>query len=271
MNIVNMNRPLLRAYRATLSYDGSGFKGSQLQKDVRTVVGEVSKALSKVLGHPSRPKMASRTDSGVHATGQVMGFRTSSARTADEIRKGLNSLLPHDIRITDCSEVGFDFHPRHSALGKMYSYRIFRARELSPMLRTQVFFVPEEKPFNYDLFESVAKEFEGTHDFRSFSPRLMEGENPVKQIFKVQVGKQGQLLEIKFTGSGFLYQMVRRMVGLLIAVAQGREKPSAVKMALNNPHQGIVIYNAQPQGLVLEKIFYEDYEIQKVIEGSAGS
>jgi tRNA pseudouridine38-40 synthase len=201
-----MNRPLLRAFRAVISYDGSGFKGSQLQRDMRTVVGEVSKALSKVLDHPARPRMASRTDSGVHATGQVIGFRTSSSRTPEQIRKGLNALLPDDIRVLDCLEVDLDFNPRHSAMGKVYLYRMLRAGECPPMMRSYVLFLPDEKPFDVRAFKSEARVLEGEHDFRSFSPRLEPGEKPVKTIWRIVAAQTNNppLIEVRIAGSGFL-------------------------------------------------------------------
>jgi tRNA pseudouridine38-40 synthase len=265
-----MDRSLIRAFRATLAYDGSGFKGAQLQPDARTVVGVVSTALSKVLDHPVRPRIAGRTDSGVHATGQVISFRTSASRTPDQIRKALNSLLPDDIRVTDCREVDFDFSPRHSAIGKVYGYRILRSRELPPLSRNYVLFIPEEKPFDLNLLKSEARNLEGEHDFRSFSPRLEPGENPVKTIWKVAAIENLPIIEIRFAGSGFLYQMVRRMMGLMLAVSQGRKKSGSVKAAIENPDKGKVTYNAQPQGLVLEKVLYSKDELDEALRAMIG-
>jgi tRNA pseudouridine38-40 synthase len=270
-NIEITNRPLLRNFRATVAYDGTGFSGSQLQKVDRTIESELNKALSKILAHPVRVKSASRTDSGVHATGQVISFRTSAPRTLEELYQGLNSILPGDIRITDCRETGFDFHPRYSAVGKVYLYRILRARELPPTSRHYVLFVEDHKPFDLDLLVSYAKEFEGKRDFRSFSPRLEEGENPVKEIYLVDVREDGQLVEIRFIGSGFLYQMVRRMTGLLLAVTQGKESYKAVSEALINPEKGRVKYNAKPGGLFLEKVLYSDNDLEEALSKLAGS
>ena len=256
-----MNRPLLRAIRATLEYDGSGFSGSQLQKSDRTVLSEVNAALSKLLDHPVRAKISSRTDAGVHAFGQVIGFRTSAPRQIDEIRHGLNGLLPDDIRATDVAETDFRFHPRYSAVGKVYLYRILRMKELPPMKRNYVLFIEEHKPFDFSVLERALKVLEGEHDFRSFSPRLEPGENPVKVIRKTSVTRDGDLTEIRFIGSGFLYQMVRRMVGLLIAVVQGREPESAVRSAIESPDLGSVRYNANPKGLILEKVLFTEDEL----------
>ncbi len=265
-----MNRPLLRAIRATLAYDGSAFSGSQLQKADRTVASEVNKALEKVLAHPVRVKVASRTDAGVHATGQVISFRTGSPRTPGEVYRALNGLLPGDIRVTECSEADFSFHPRYSARGKAYLYRILRAKELPPMSREYVLFIEETRRFDPDALEKVAEVFEGEHDFRSFSPRLEEGENPVKTIRRVLVKQDGSLTEVRFYGSGFLYQMVRRMMGLLVATAEGREPGSAAKEALQSPVTGAVKYNASPKGLFLERVFYADAEMAEAIGKAVG-
>jgi tRNA pseudouridine38-40 synthase len=270
LNIDIMNRPLLRAFRATVAYDGTSYSGCQLQKYDKSVLSEINTALSKILAHPVRAKAASRTDARVHATGQVISFLTSAPRTADEIRRGMNSLLPGDIRITDCRETDFDFNPRHSAIGKVYLYKILRARELQPTQRRYVLFIEEHKPFDIGFLRSLAKELEGEHDYRSFSPRLEPGENPVKTIWKVSVGGDKTLTEIRFIGSGFLYQMIRRMVGLMIAVVQGREPRDAVRKALKNPVKGSVVYNAQPQGLYLEKVMYSKSEFEEMI-GEVGS
>lgn len=264
-NIEILNRPLLRNIRATVAYDGSGFSGSQLQADGRTVSSELNKALSKLLAHPVRVKLASRTDAGVHSTGQVISFRTSAPRTIDEIYQGMNSLLPGDVRLTDVREMDFGFHPRYSAVAKVYLYRIMRARELPPMSRQYVLFIEEHKPFDFGLLTQLACEFEGKHDFRSFSPRLEDGENPMKTIHRVKVKQDGQLTEIRYVGSGFLYQMVRRMTGLLLAVVQGREKIDSVKKALINPQKGAVRFNADPKGLFLEKIFFSDDELKEYV------
>jgi len=270
-NIETLNRPLLRNIRATVAYDGSEFSGSQLQASDRTVANELNKALSKILAHPVRVKLASRTDAGVHSTGQVISFRTSAPRTVDEIHQGMNSLLPGDLRLTDVTEADFGFHPRYSAVAKVYLYRILRAKELPPTSRHYVLFIEEHKPFDFDLLENLASEFEGEHDYRSFSPRLEEGENPVKKIYRAQIGRNGQLIEIRFVGSGFLYQMVRRMAGLMIAVVQGREDLDAVAKALVNPDKGSVKYNADPKGLFLEKVIFSKDELDEVVRKMDGS
>jgi tRNA pseudouridine38-40 synthase len=263
--IVIMNRPLLRNFRAVIAYDGGGFCGSQLQKDGRTVLSELNKALTKVLAHPVRAKIASRTDAGVHATGQVISFRTSAPREPEEIYRALNGLLPGDIRVTDCREAGFDFHPRYSALGKVYLYRILRAKQLAPMSRQYVLFIEEHKPYDLELVKKCAARIEGEHDFRSFSPRLEDGENPVKNIYGIGINTDGELTEVRIAGSGFLYQMVRRIMGLLIAIAQGRESSGAVAEALKNPETGKVRYNAAPQGLFLERVMYTGEEVDEAL------
>lgn len=258
-----MDRPLIRAYRATVAYDGSGFSGSQIQVNDRTVMGEINFALSTICNHPVRATAASRTDSGVHASGQVIGFRTSSPRTAGDIRSGLNGLLPDDVRITDCRETGFDFHPRYSAVGKEYLYRILRAKELPPMDRKYVLFIENHKPFSLDKLVECGFQLEGTRDFRSFSPRLEAGENPEKTIRKVKVTSDGTITDIRYYGSGFLYQMVRRMVGAMLAIVQGREKDDLILNALENPQTGLIPYNAKPCGLFLERVFYSEEELNQ--------
>ncbi len=271
VNLEIMNRPLLRAFRITLAYDGSGFAGSQLQKNDRTVVSVVNRVLTRVLAHPVRVKVASRTDAGVHATGQVISFRTSAPRSTDEIYRALNGLLPGDVRATEVREVDFGFHARYSSVGKGYLYRILRAKELPPMSRHYVLFIEEHKPFDLDAVRNAAAELEGEHDFRSFSPRLEEGENPVKTIRRVKVIEDEPLIEIRFTGSGFLYQMIRRMTGLLIAIAQGRENEGAAGKALANPEKGSIRYNASPKGLFLERVLYSDKEMLEAAGDTVGS
>lgn len=254
-----------------MAYDGGGYRGSQLQRTGRTVLGEINRALVGILAHPVRARAASRTDAGVHATGQVVAFRTSAPRTADEIRRGVNSLLPGDVRITECREVDFEFHPRYSAVGKVYLYRFLRAVALPPMSRKYVLFLPEEKPFDIGALRKASEAFEGEHDFRSFTPRLLEGEKPLKTMWRVAVKRDDPIVEVRFLGSGFLYQMARRMTGLLVAIAQGREPADAVRKALNEPVVAAVPYNAAPRGLFLEKVLYSDEEIRETKETMVGS
>lgn len=255
-----MNRPLIQAFKAIVAYDGTGYAGSQLQENAPSVMGEINSALARILDHSVRVKAASRTDAGVHATGQVIGFRTSADRQPDEIRRGLNSLLPDSIRIMYVAEADFKFHPRHSAVGKVYRYRMYRGEVLPPMLRNYALFIDSSKPFYPDGIALVIKSFKGKHDFSSFTPRLEDGENPVKDIWGTDVLIRPPGIEFVFAGSGFLYQMARRMAGLALAVGQDREFRDSVIDALSNPVVGKVIYNAKPLGLFLERVIYSEKE-----------
>ena len=243
-----------RNFSARVAYDGTAYAGFQLQPNEPTVQGELEKALAKVLGGEIRVHAASRTDAGVHSLGQVMSFHNATSLPAEEIEKAMNALLSSDIRIGPMVERDDDFHARFSAKGKRYIYRIYRGERESPFLNRYSLWVWGD--LDVDRMKMAVSYFQGSRDYRSFSPRLNEGENPVKKLFGVWVEERGELMEILMAGSGFLYQMARRIAASLIEVAKGGLKQDEIDGWLANPEVGACRFVLPAKGLFLMDVMY---------------
>ena len=243
-----------RNFSARVAYDGTAYAGFQLQLNEPTVQGELEKALAKVLGGEIRVHAASRTDAGAHSLGQVISFRGTTSLPAGEIERAVNALLSSDIRIGPMVERDGDFHARFSAKGKRYIYRIYRGERESPFLNRYSLWVWGD--LDVDRMKMAVSYFQGSRDYRSFSPRLNEGEDPVKKLFGVWVEERGELLEILMAGSGFLYQMARRIAASLIEVAKGGLRQDEIDGWLANPEVGACKLLLPAKGLFLMEVMY---------------
>lgn len=246
-------------YKIILAYDGTEFSGSQRQAEARTVQGVLETALRKVGWRDPSIMLAGRTDSGVHASGQVAAFDLSWKHSADDLRHALNAVLPDDAAVRNVSEIGADFHPRFDATWRSYSYKILCDSTRHPLKERFVWRVWPEPAL--DKLQRAADELVGIHDFAAFGrPTSPEGSTvrEVSQaIWHVEDGDYCRLtFEVK--GNAFLYHMVRRMVNVQIAVGQGKLDPMVIAEALSRPEsypmfQGL----APPQGLILSNVLYE--------------
>lgn len=210
----------MRNIRIRLAYDGAAYSGWQVQPGQPTIQAEVESALGRIEGHTVKVHGSGRTDSGVHALAQVASFGLENPIPLENLKRALNRLLPRDIRVLDCGEAPATFHARHSAVAKSYEYRIHRGEVCPPFLRGYVYHHP------YLLDEAAmmagAAAFEGEHDFRSFaSSGGNEMESSVRTIFFSRLEREGDLLVYRVRGSGFLYHMVRNLVGTLLEVGRG--------------------------------------------------
>jgi tRNA pseudouridine38-40 synthase len=243
-----------RNFSARVAYDGTAYSGFQLQSNAPTVQGEIEKALGKVFGGEIRLHASSRTDAGVHAVGQVISFRRATSIPADEIERAVNAVLSPDIRIGPVMERDDDFHARYSVKGKHYIYRIHRGDRESPFLDRYALWIWGD--LDVDQMNWTTSLFSGKRDCRSFSPRLDEGEEPVKKIFSVWIEKHGDLLEISMAGSGFLYQMARRIAASIVEVGKGALKREEVEGWLANPEVGACKIMLPAKGLFLMDVMY---------------
>ena len=183
-----------------------------------------------------------------------MSFHSATSLPAEEIEKAMNALLSSDIRIGPMVERDDDFHARFSAKGKRYIYRIYRGERESPFLNRYSLWVWGD--LDVDRMKMAVSYFQGSRDYRSFSPRLNEGENPVKKLFGVWVEERGELMEILMAGSGFLYQMARRIAASLIEVAKGGLKQDEIDGWLANPEVGACRFVLPAKGLFLMDVMY---------------
>ncbi len=237
--------------RLTVAYDGTNYHGWQLQDNGNTIEAELNKGLSELLGEEIRVIGASRTDSKVHALGNVAVFDTVSRMPAGKISYALNQRLPEDIRIQKSQEVPADWHPRRCESRKTYEYRIYRAEFPMPVKRLYSYFVYQ--PLDVGRMREAAAYLEGEHDFKSFCQTGAQVESTVRTIHSLWVEEQESDLIIRVCGNGFLYNMVRIIVGTLIEVGQGRREPESMQEILGALDRAAAGPTAPAHGLTLVK------------------
>lgn len=244
----------MRNIKVIIEYDGTGFSGWQQQLNGRTVQEEVSKALKAITGKEVKVNGSGRTDSGVHAKGQVASFLFESSMATERIPLALNSLLPEDISIIEAHQVPLDFHARYSATGKQYYYQILHGCKRSPLLRNYSHHIP--KALDVSLMKEASVLFMGTHDFKAFMSTGTSISDTVRTINKIDFYEDNNLLKVSFRGNGFLYNMVRIMVGTLIDIGLGRRTSAVITKALETGDRNQAGPTAPPHGLYLDKVFY---------------
>lgn len=244
----------------TVAYDGTAYCGWQIQPNGNTIEAELIKALEELLQHPVKLIGASRTDAGVHAEGNVAVFDTTVRMPASRIAFALNTYLPSDIRIQESKEVPATFHPRYCNTQKTYVYRILNRQIPDPCRRLYAFFY--YRPLNETAMQAAADYLVGTHDFTSFATHKPEITNHVRTIESLDVTREGDLITIRITGNGFLYNMVRIIAGTLIRVGTGDLSPAKMPAILAAKDRFASAETARPEGLTLVRIAYPDGDDQ---------
>ena len=236
-----LNRPEKekKRVRLTVAYDGTNYHGWQIQNNGITIESELNRCLTDLLREPVEVIGASRTDSGVHALGNIAVFDTTSRMPAEKISYALNQRLPEDIRIQKSEQVPQDWHPRRCDSRKTYEYRIYRAQFPMPVKRLYSLFT------YYEL---------GEHDFKSFCQTGAQVESTVRTIYSVEVEEQGDNdLVIRVCGNGFLYNMVRIIAGTLLDIGQGKRDPMDIFTILEAKDRSAAGPTAPAHGLTLVK------------------
>ena len=241
--------------KLTISYDGTNYCGWQIQPNGITIEEVINKTLQKLTGEPILVIGASRTDSGVHAMGNVAVFDTESTIPADRFAMALNQRLPEDIVIVKSEEVPLDFHPRYCDCSKTYEYHIINTRIPIPTKRLTNYFVSYN--LNLDHMRQAAAYLVGEHDFVSFCNVRTDVENTVRTINALDIIENGNEITIRITGNGFLYNMVRIIVGTLIRVGRGFYTPEKVKEILEAKDRKAAGVTAPAHGLMLMEINYQ--------------
>lgn len=245
----------MRNFKLILEYDGTDYFGWQVQRDAKrhpTVQGAVEKALAELFGCQIRVTGAGRTDAGVHALGQVAGFQAETRLCPERIRKALNRYLPQDILVTEVFEVPPEFHARFSALTKRYRYVIYNGIYPSVFYRRYV----DHCSYSLDLelMNEAARLLEGEHDFSG----VVDGkeQNKVRTVHKIEIENRNNIIHIDITGNGFLYKMVRRLVGILIDAGRKKIGLPEVEKILQRKHKGTRVVTAPARGLTLMEVVY---------------
>jgi tRNA pseudouridine38-40 synthase len=241
-------------WRATCAYDGGDFLGWQSQKGGGTVQDFLEKRLGEVLQRPVRIHGSGRTDAGVHAQAQVFHFDAEWTHGAESLQRALRTGLPRGLQVTSVRKARGDFHARYQAKGKRYRYRIFLG-EASPFERRYCWSLGKRK-LDVGAMQAGAKLLVGKHDFSAFSGQLDEGEDPVKDLRKLEVKQRGRRVDVVAEGSGFLYKMARGLTGALVGVGLGKLTPEDLARMLKERRRTHVVETAPAQGLCLEKVFY---------------
>jgi len=239
----------MKRIKLTVAYDGTDFHGWQLQPGVRTVEGDLNRALSMLLGEEIQVIGASRTDSGVHALCNVAVFDTKTRIPAQKLPFALNQRLPEDVRIRHGEEVAGDFHPRRCRSRKTYEYRILNSKFPIPTKRRYSHFC--YVPLDIKKMREAAAYLVGEHDFASFCAAASGAETTVRTIYGLTVEKEGEEILIRVCGSGFLYNMVRIIAGTLMEVGRGHIKPGQIEQILQAKNRQAAGPTAPACGLTL--------------------
>lgn len=248
----------MQNFKLTIEYDGATFKGWQRQaKGERTVQGELERVLCSIFKVEQITTIASgRTDSGVHALGQVVSVKAQTKMTPQQLRDALNAWLPKDIAVIAVKRVALDFHAQYHVKQKTYRYSILNREYPSALLRERVLYFPYE--LDIKSMKEAVKVLVGKHDFKSFQAHdpLRADKQTVRTISKIQIRKKGALIEIDVTADGFLYKMVRNIVGALIAVGRGKMAKKELITLLNAKDRTKGPATVAASGLALLKVVY---------------
>jgi tRNA pseudouridine38-40 synthase len=245
----------VRTIKLIIEYDGSNYLGWQIQPNGETIQGVIQDCLKRLTGESLHVMSSGRTDSGVHALGQVAHFRTESRMDANAFQRALNSLLPEDIVIRRAEEVQADFHARRSAKSKVYEYRILNRATPPAIDRQYVWHVPQK--LNLDEMKKATHNLMGEHDFSAFRSVGSSTHSSVRNILRTDWKKgKGGLLRFEIEASGFLKQMVRAIVGTLVEVGRGKISAQEFKRILDSKDRKEAGPTAPARGLFLKEVKY---------------
>lgn len=241
-------------YKIIIQYDGSIFNGWQFQKESKTVQGEIENALKKISGYDSRIPVhgSGRTDTGVHAKGQVAHFDMNTKLGTDKLRNAINANISNFCRVMKVLKVNNDFHSRFDAKRRFYRYQIYNGESL--LYKNQAWL---KKHIDIKKLNAISKIILGKHDFLSFSKFRPNQLNTECEIYTSEWVSNEKMTVYNIVGNRFLHHMVRYLVGTIIKVAEGLYNIEKFKSLLNEPRKNVQIYKAPPNGLILARVDYE--------------
>ncbi|WP_028399804.1 tRNA pseudouridine(38-40) synthase TruA [Ectobacillus panaciterrae] len=240
-------------YKLIIQYDGGRYKGWQrLGNDENTIQGKIENVLSEMVGKKIEIIGCSRTDAGVHALAQIANFKIDENLTESEIKNYLNRYLPQDISITQVMSVPERFHARYNSKAKTYVYKIWNEEHTNPFMRKYSMHI--EQKLNMERMKKACQYFIGEHDFTAFSNAKSKKKSMVREIYSIDIVENGGFIQIRVRGNGFLYNMVRKIVGTLIEVGSGERDAEDIPRILDSKDRSQVSCLAEAGGLHLEKI-----------------
>jgi tRNA pseudouridine38-40 synthase len=243
-----------RTLKLVISYDGTGYCGWETQKNGLAIQEVIERAIKKITGEDVALEGSGRTDAGVHAVGQVATFRLKHRILAKKLMLGLNATIPDDIAVLDATDVAPGFHARFSAISKTYRYTILNDRVRRPLLLNQVYHFPQ--PLDAAAMHEAAQALVGTHDFRAFAKEADRKRSCVRTISRADVARDGHLITVEVTGSGFLYNMIRIITGTLIDVGLGRRPKDVLAKLVDGGRRVHAGFTVPPSGLCLLSVDY---------------
>ncbi|MFM8770976.1 MAG: tRNA pseudouridine(38-40) synthase TruA [Candidatus Kapaibacterium sp.] len=250
-------------FRFTVEYEGTRYSGWQVQKNARTVQGEIIGALRQVLGSDDFEFMGSgRTDAGVHALGQIAHLEARTMLSPHVMRMKINDLLPSDVNIIEISKTQPKFHARHHAISRSYVYQISQRR--TAFGKRYVWWIKDE--LNIEAMKGACRIFEGFHDFRSFTQDDPEAKSTTVDLEVCQLHVHGPLILINIRGSHFLWRMVRQMIGMIVECGRGALTPDHLAELLRNESSFPATKTAPPSGLFLHHVHYDKHEERPLVQ-----
>lgn len=237
-----------------ISYLGTNYHGWQVQPNGVTVQEKMQDAIETLYQSRLGVTGCSRTDSGVHANEYYCHYDTDKYIREEGIIAALNIALPNDIAVTDCKYVDDDFHARYSSTGKEYIYCIYNSKTPNPFLEDRSLHI--NRSLNVELMNKFAKGLVGTNDYVSFSSSGRTVKDTVRTIYNCEVTKNDDIITIKISADGFLYNMVRIIVGTLIDVSDGKIDVNSAQSIINSKNRSMAGFTVAPQGLFLNKVYY---------------
>lgn len=247
----------MRNIKLSIEYEGTDYAGWQIQRNRKKTIQEtLEKALTQILQERIRVIASGRTDAGVHAFGQVANFKTKSNLNCKSIHRALNSILPEDIRVKQVEQAHLDFHARFLVQSKLYRYTIMNSSFVSPYLRRHCYLV--RHPLDVQKMRRAAAYLLGRHNFRSFQAVDKREREPVRRILRLDIRRKGELIYLDIAADGFLYRMVRNIVGTLIEVGRARLKAQDIKEILKAKNRIYAGPCAPARGLCLMQVKYKN-------------
>lgn len=246
---------MVRNIKITVAYDGTSYNGWQTQTNGIGIQQVMEEAASKVMKQKVEITGSGRTDSGVHALGQVANFRADTRIPQEKIKIALNAVLPDDIRVLDSEDVPLSFNSRFDAHDKTYMYQIYNSRVGDPFLRNYSCFVPSR--LDMEKMKRAFRLVEGEHDFYGFMSAGSQAKTTVRTVYETRFENHENLIKLSITGNGFLYNMVRIIAGTLIDIGKGTKEVSCIEKALKDRERSVLGQTAEPQGLFLVSVNYK--------------